>query len=1278
MANWKKVLVSGSNIDVNQISGSNLFLTDVTNKPTAATQGNFVLVLNSTGSVSALSQASLEGASQTFLVGAGVDTPVSFNANQDALVFTTASTHGFSFSVTLNEDETAHTASIQLTTPQDLRTSATPNFANLDIGANGAGGGSIAAGPSGTSGKITITDTAFEAIVNERKGFKVQAAGSDTDSETLNVNFNFEEGGAVSKPLIFKIDGGPDNISTIAGVAQTGSLTRDIFVITGSQIGIGKAMDDIHANAKLHISGGDLVVQQGAITASGTPVIPIATASTSHVAMFDSDSKGVTSIAISDFFSTSTAQTAMSGAFTNISASFASNIDTNASDITTLTTNISNNDTDISTLQTSASKGIRFQVGEGLVGDAGRSIPLTETASFVGTANEVFITHSSENSPSESVFTFGLPDDVIIQSNLTVSESLTVLGSEGITTTNITASGNISASGNLTVTGDVTLDGTLSFAGLSFIENQAQVLSGSAIFGSGSNGNEATVNSHQFSGSLLITGSQIELNNGNLNINSGSININDVGGITVQQGDIVLSDGDLTVTEITASGIISSSNHLFASLSLANKDQVVVYDTSTGQFFHTASSALSVELVLGEPADGNYENDGLLPFQTDGTTTINDAIDDINEVLAGLAPPAAPALAGIGSVVPAGGVTQMKAGNLSYGTSIAINSLTASVNPGGLSNPSNDIGAVDINGEYIPYNSATDDDLLDGTDAVANVRLGIINCTSTAPSFRNITGTLNDHVAASAGTFVNHPDNAFGKGNQGVLHLYVNNNTTPIHTQSLSGSMDAIGDSLNPNSSGFIDLSATESAHFTATGQPLTIFTHRSGGFQVGAADQINGWNYARIEHIIDGTVNSTTYATWVNESNVEDIDDTAETLTFTTESDVKVLSGVHYLTNGGYSGKYKTKAENAYKNVYSSATDAIQVGLGAVGDDNHILDRLEITSSLGQKNEVINGTSTTISNSQPSLNTTAGSYSSSLLITASFKVDSADNVAIACPNNEVFINISGGSTRSRILHPTKGTTNLTTKSNNGVTGVLYDNRSHSDGDLLETFVTESVGRLRSASYDNQADTKAAIGSYPGSASLDTSGVNKGGLLIVPVNLDSDPSAASTVSNTGQGSLIYPTKGLDNYNSSTLLKPGSITQPNYTSLTGNRFYLRAFKNNTDSNQANIFITMQGSGNINTTLSSTQFQLNLRYPGFTSYLDLAQPLDSTQDLQTEGHGCRVGSLGNGGALTDSGVINKFTFDNSGFGSIFLDKDVLVCRVVYSNAFTGYIKKIQISF
>ena len=72
----------------------------------------------------------------------------------------------------------------------------------------------------------------------------------------------------------------------------------------------------------------------------------------------------------------------------------------------------------------------------------------------------------------------------------------------------ITASG-IKIEGDLTASGSVTLEGALSFNGFNFFESSTTVISGSTQFGSGSTGSDIPLTTHQFTGSIIITGSGI-------------------------------------------------------------------------------------------------------------------------------------------------------------------------------------------------------------------------------------------------------------------------------------------------------------------------------------------------------------------------------------------------------------------------------------------------------------------------------------------------------------------------------------------------------------------------------------------------------------------------------------------------------------------------------------------------------------------------------------------------------------------------------------------------
>ena len=102
---------------------------------------------------------------------------------------------------------------------------------------------------------------------------------------------------------------------------------------------------------------------------------------------------------------------------------------------------------------------------------------------------------------------------------------------------------------NASINNDLTMSGDFIFQGFTFDDAQVLVHSGSNIFGSGSMPTAVTNNAHQFTGSLLITGS----------------------GITLQQSNSFNGDGsgltNLTTTSIEGIGILSGSTQIASEIS---------------------------------------------------------------------------------------------------------------------------------------------------------------------------------------------------------------------------------------------------------------------------------------------------------------------------------------------------------------------------------------------------------------------------------------------------------------------------------------------------------------------------------------------------------------------------------------------------------------------------------------------------------------------------------------------------------------------------------------
>jgi hypothetical protein len=355
---------------------------------------------------------------------------------------------------------------------------------------------------------------------------------------------------------------------------------------------------------------------------------------------------------------------------------------------------------------------------------------------------------------------------------------------------------------------------------------------------------------------------------------------------------VIVSGSNAELNRIFASGAItgsniSSSGDLFASLVTASTTNVVTYNTTTGKFHYTASNNVGTN-TIGTPTDNSYDS-GLLPF-TSGTT-IADAVDDINEVLAGLAPPAAPVLDYIDSSTTSG------ISGLRMGFSAA--SPTQSYSP--MSGSITSFGDVAFDGQY----STTP-----GSDG-NRIRLGSFN---TAAS---ITIALNNDVVSNGSPFLNYPSNSF-KANADPT-------AGETYTLDLNGTAYtyAVPDSRSVASQAFggttatITLTQAQTGSYPGTGQSFSTFRHRTGSVTIPAATWRTGSNFARISSSIAG--GPTTYIDWVFDpaaapGNFPYTFDNFRTASVNATG-IRWISGVPYYTNFNFA--FTGSISNYYKNTY-------------------------------------------------------------------------------------------------------------------------------------------------------------------------------------------------------------------------------------------------------------------------------------------------------------------------------------------------------------------------
>ena len=326
-----------------------------------------------------------------------------------------------------------------------------------------------------------------------------------------------------------------------------------------------------------------------------------------------------------------------------------------------------------------------------------------------------------------------------------------------------------------------------------------------------------------------------------------------------------------------------------------------------------------------------------------------DAIDDINEVLASLAPSAAPALDDID--IDANGVN----GLLGWG---AANDLASYTNVTGIgSRPSVDIDAA--------FNDSGD-------------RAGIINASTDA------SGTLNEDVTGDiGGPDIPFDNNAFGNGDLGTLKLELNGTnitTIDLTTAGATGPTDGTG----------FTLTAATSVKFD-NGDDFDIFKYRTGSWHIDSTDMNLGWNYVRVIHTVEGDTN-TNYTDWV-------VDGDTSATTYVGDgtslhnlimSGSKDLSGINYHTGG--TADYTVTIEHIQENTYISGSSVTftetngtigntgPLPIGAPGeptDDMKILDRPFTITPSGIR--IIDSTITAFTLVNRTLQTSANSSTSSI-----------------------------------------------------------------------------------------------------------------------------------------------------------------------------------------------------------------------------------------------------------------------------------------------------------
>ena len=617
----------------------------------------------------------------------------------------------------------------------------------------------------------------------------------------------------------------------------------------------------------------------------------------------------------------------------------------------------------------------------------------------------------------------------------------------------------------------------------------------------------------------------------------------------------------------------------------------------TGSITITATGGGVGSGVIGPAEDGTYE-DGLFTDFTP-STPIGTPIDRFNEVLLALAPAPAPALHNIDCDNSAGVTARLSFGS-SNDQSSGSPAYTSSNTTAGFS-------AVDVNGSYAPSTSGD------------NLRKGIYAGSSI------INGDLNEDVPAKVYNtgVTNYVANAFGNADQGTLRLYVNGGL--VHSVDLTSATAGSGipgsgtaSQLNSNGSGFISLSQTGSAVQSNTVE-FAPFQHRTGRYQIGTADQRNGWNYARVIHVIGSGQTQTNYVEWVNDSNSDPLTASNNSLTFEGSGSIHV-SGVEYYQSGSLT--YKSKVDNAYKYVY---------------DVNNI------TFTTSNSSAAASGLSFSFaSQSKPTINVGAGeTHAKSLHITSSSGLNA---------NYFLSGSITAGVT---VTHPLKS--NLTNGGQASVSGILTYNLSNTSTTSIETFRREDY-RILSGSYDSQSDV------------LDTTNMWNSN-----VHMSSSNGGHSDGLQFFNQLLLSPKNTINGGNFSNFAN-GPSENPNYSTISGLRTFYRWFKNESGSSQYDLSLTLNGSSTLvpnSTPLDASKIKVFVKVPGKTGWMDSSLPF--VLDTFIDGTGLYISN----GYLSFDNTLNATNYLNFGNLSI-APNEYIVVKILADSSWTGNVSLMSVTF
>jgi hypothetical protein len=516
-----------------------------------------------------------------------------------------------------------------------------------------------------------------------------------------------------------------------------------------------------------------------------------------------------------------------------------------------------------------------------------------------------------------------------------------------------------------------------------------------------------------------------------------------------------------------------------------------------------------------------------------------------------------------------------------------------------------------------------------------------------------ITGTVNDAIGGGSG----YPVDAFFNGYSGNLVLEVNG--VDVHTIDLTSTLNTIANDFNGNSSGF-DLSAVNFS--TLSNIPHYTKPYRTGTYQIGAADQRSGWNYARVKH---GS-NTTNYVEWVVDPSGA-VDNTAvntPVLSDFDHSDIYYQSGIKYFASRP-SASFAYSGSNFYSNVYSRESDAISFG---TTENSSISNVRAVGTGLATLDNA--GSQSTM----PSLDNSEDCETTTIEVTGTVLFDHTTS-------------ISGGlglftghsvSVASMLKHPFK--TDRTTSTASKTAFMVYSGSNGSTNINTNEHFTAEDYRIVSSTYVDQTAVTSSSNTWNSTISINDNVGNSdhadglvtvNGYMISPLQIGNAGDTRNDSDSEGSTGLQAP-----------------AGNPNYSTLSeDNRTFYRYFRNTSGVLVTAPSITLFGDATIiaaNGTLTTgnNNIKVELKVPNdpvytgsndkSTGWCDVGSALDNLQDLTVDGAGLYTGTL-------DTDVDTDGTQVNLGFQSKGIyNNQYYVVKITAHKGWTGYLSEIRMAY